>query len=65
MLSQVVKASSIKQGLPWDEQKEKSFKKSIVEKYDTESHALYGSARLWDDGVIMPEDTRTVLGLSL
>ena len=37
----------------------------MVEKYDKESNSLYASARLWDDGVIMPEDTRKVLGMSL
>jgi 3-methylcrotonyl-CoA carboxylase beta subunit len=34
-------------------------------KYARESDALYGSARVWDDGVIAPPDTRNVLGLAL
>jgi 3-methylcrotonyl-CoA carboxylase beta subunit len=37
----------------------------ILAKYDEESSALYGSARLWDDGIIDPVDTRDVLGLAL
>lgn len=41
-----------------------AFKKPILEKYNKESHAYYSSARLWDDGVIKPEDTRKILGLS-
>ena len=37
----------------------------ILEKYETEGHAYYSSARLWDDGVIDPAQTRDVLGLAL
>ena len=37
----------------------------IREKYEREGHPYYGSARLWDDGVILPEETRDVLGLAL
>ncbi|VDP89747.1 unnamed protein product [Echinostoma caproni] len=37
----------------------------IIEKYEREGHPYYSSARLWDDGVIDPVDTRTVLGLGL
>jgi acetyl-CoA carboxylase carboxyltransferase component len=37
----------------------------ILAKYDEESSALYASARLWDDGIIDPVDTRDVLGLGL
>lgn len=40
-------------------------KKPILEKFEKESDSFYSSARLWDDGVIDPVDTRTVLGLSL
>ena len=36
-----------------------------MKKYDEESSAYYSTARLWDDGIIDPEDTRMVLGLSL
>lgn len=41
------------------------FKKPTLEKYDTESSAYYSSARLWDDGIIDPLDTRQVLALAL
>lgn len=37
----------------------------VMEKYEREGHPYYSSARLWDDGVIDPVDTRTVLGLGL
>lgn len=51
-------------GKTWSEDEEAAFKQPILDKYDKESHAFYGSARLWDDGVIDPADTRKVLGLS-
>ncbi len=46
-----------------DEQEE--FKKPILARYEKESSAYFATARLWDDGVIDPTDTRTVLGLSI
>ena len=42
-----------------------TFKQPTLDKYDTESSAYYSTARLWDDGIIDPKDTRTVVGLSL
>jgi 3-methylcrotonyl-CoA carboxylase beta subunit len=42
-----------------------SFKDKMRTKYEKESSCYYSSARIWDDGVIMPSDTRRVLGLSL
>ncbi|KAJ2037644.1 Methylcrotonoyl-CoA carboxylase beta chain, mitochondrial [Coemansia sp. RSA 2337] len=41
------------------------FKKPITDKYEHEGHPYFSSARLWDDGVIRPQDTRRVLGLAL
>lgn len=35
------------------------------EKFEKEGHPYYSSARLWDDGIIKPEQTRQVLGLSI
>ena len=43
----------------------KAFTASIREQYETQGHPYYASARLWDDGIIDPADTRMVLGLSL
>lgn len=42
-----------------------AFKKPILQKYETESSAYYSSARLWDDGIIDPADTRKVLALGI
>lgn len=55
--------SSVARGMD-DEQKEK-FKEEVVAKYDHNGHPYYSSARLWDDGVIDPADTRKMLGLAL
>lgn len=40
-------------------------KKDTVDLYDKESSCYFSTARLWDDGVILPQDTRKVLGLSV
>ena len=45
--------------------KEEEVKKPILDKYEEESSAYYATARLWDDGIIDPKDTRKVLSLSL
>jgi 3-methylcrotonyl-CoA carboxylase beta subunit len=52
-------------GGTWSAQEEEAFKKPILEQYDRQGHPYYASARIWDDGVIAPEDTRRVLALGL
>ncbi|MEE9141833.1 MAG: carboxyl transferase domain-containing protein, partial [Gammaproteobacteria bacterium] len=52
-------------GETWPEADEKSFKNEICERYESQGHPYYASARLWDDGVIDPVDTRRVLGLAI
>lgn len=49
----------------WSEEDEAKFKQPIIDEYDRQGHPYYASARLWDDGVIDPADTRMVLGLSI
>jgi acetyl-CoA carboxylase carboxyltransferase component len=46
-----------------DEQAE--FKRPILEKYEREGSPYYSTARLWDDGILDPSETRRVLGLAL
>lgn len=48
-----------------DEEKLVALKEKLSKKFEKESQGYYGSARLWDDGVILPQDTRKVLGQSL
>jgi hypothetical protein len=54
-----------KQGIEWSKEDDEQFKKPIVSKYEKESSSYYSTARLWDDGIIDPADTRQVLGLAL
>ncbi|KAJ1892386.1 hypothetical protein LPJ66_006371, partial [Kickxella alabastrina] len=46
-------------------EQEDAFKQPIVAKYEHEGHPYYASARLWDDGVLRPQDTRRTLALAL
>jgi 3-methylcrotonyl-CoA carboxylase beta subunit len=52
-------------GGAWSTADETSFKQPILDQYEHQGHPYYSSARLWDDGVIDPADTRMVLGLAL
>jgi 3-methylcrotonyl-CoA carboxylase beta subunit len=52
-------------GEKWSEEAEEAFKRPVREQYETQGNAYYATARLWDDGVIDPLETRTVLGLAL
>ncbi len=54
-----------KKGKSLSESEQMEIKKPILEKYDNESSAYYSSARIWDDGIIDPVDTRHVLGLGI
>jgi 3-methylcrotonyl-CoA carboxylase beta subunit len=49
----------------WDEERIEAFKAPIRDQYERQGHPYYATARLWDDGVIDPLDTRRVLGLAL
>ncbi|HEV2369908.1 MAG TPA: carboxyl transferase domain-containing protein, partial [Acidimicrobiales bacterium] len=52
-------------GEAWSAEDELAFRDGIREQYETQGHPYYSTARLWDDGVIDPVDTRRVLGLGL
>ena len=53
------------EGKTWSAQEEEAFKAPIRAKYDEEGHPYHATARLWDDGIIAPSQTRRVLGLAL
>jgi 3-methylcrotonyl-CoA carboxylase beta subunit len=59
-----VKRDQLK-GAKWSSEEEEAFKAPIREQYERQGHPYYASARLWDDGVIDPADTRRILSLSL
>ena len=52
-------------GKEWSQQEEEAFKAPIRQRFENEAHPYYASARIWDDGVIDPMQTRRVLGLGL
>ncbi|SFB92543.1 carboxyl transferase domain-containing protein [Streptomyces aidingensis] len=52
-------------GEEWSAEAEEEFRAPIRRQYETQGSAYYATARLWDDGVIDPAETRTVLGLAL
>ncbi len=52
-------------GESWPESDQKSFMDEIREQYEHEGHPVYASARIWDDGIIDPRDTRRVLALGI
>ncbi len=49
----------------WSEAERDAFKAPVIEQFEREGHPYFASARIWDDGIIAPEDTRRVLGLGL
>ena len=49
----------------WSEKELEAFKRPIRDKYEAEGHPYYATARLWDDGIIDPAETRNVLGLAI
>jgi len=52
-------------GGTWSKEEEEAFRAPIRQQYETQGHPYYGTARLWDDGIVDPAQTRRVLGLSL
>jgi 3-methylcrotonyl-CoA carboxylase beta subunit len=65
VLAQVRRDGLEARGEEWPADEEEAFKKPIRDQYETQGHPYYATARLWDDGVIDPARTRTVLGLAL
>lgn len=65
VLATVKRAAMERDGKTWTADEEKAFKAPVIDQYETEGHPYYASARLWDDGVIDPADTRRVLGLAI
>jgi 3-methylcrotonyl-CoA carboxylase beta subunit len=53
------------EGKAWSAEEEAAFKKPVLENFEREGHPYFGTARLWDDGVIAPSETRRVVALAL
>ena len=65
MLATVRRDNLEARGEAWSAEEEEAFKAPVREQYEREGHPYYASARLWDDGIIDPAETRTVLALGL
>lgn len=65
VLATVKRDSIERQGGSWSAAEETAFKQPTIDMFDHQSHPLYASARLWDDGIIDPRKTRETLALSL
>lgn len=65
VLGQIKRDALEGRGENWSAEEEEAFKAPIRDQYERQGHPYYASARLWDDGIIDPADTRTVLGLGL
>ena len=65
VLAQVRRDRIESDGGQWTDEPEETFKEPIRNQYEKQGHPYYASARLWDDGIIDPADTRMTLGLAL
>ncbi|MBO78839.1 MAG: methylcrotonoyl-CoA carboxylase [Gammaproteobacteria bacterium] len=65
VLAQVRRGQVEGSGGAWDDAEEQAFKQPILDDFEAQSHPYYASARLWDDGIIDPTQSRRVLGLAL
>jgi 3-methylcrotonyl-CoA carboxylase beta subunit len=65
VLAQVRRETMDRAGKEWSRKEEEAFKAPILEQYAHQSSAYYATARLWDDGIIDPKDTRALLARGL
>jgi acetyl-CoA carboxylase carboxyltransferase component len=65
VLSIVARQSAAAAGREFDEEADARQRRSVEEQIERESHAFFNSGRIYDDGIIDPRDTRTVLGIAL
>ncbi|CEM07578.1 unnamed protein product [Vitrella brassicaformis CCMP3155] len=65
VMLEIEKAARKKDKGEWSSEEEQKKREALLDKYESESHPYYSSARLWDDGVVLPTDSRQVLGLAL
>lgn len=65
VLATVKRDAIERQGGSWSADEEAAFKQPTIDMFEEQSHPLYASARLWDDGIVDPRKTRDVLALSL
>ena len=65
MLSIVRRTAAERAGQTFDEEQDRQIREMVQGQIEKESYAFFATARIWDDGIIDPRDTRTVLGICL
>jgi 3-methylcrotonyl-CoA carboxylase beta subunit len=65
VLAQIKRDQFDREGKEWSAEEETAFKQPILDNYEKQGHPYYASARIWDDGIIDPAETRNVLGLAI
>jgi acetyl-CoA carboxylase carboxyltransferase component len=65
VLSIVRRTAAERAGVPFDEEQDRKIREMVQGQIEKESYAFFATARMWDDGLIDPRDTRTVLGICL
>ncbi len=65
VMSIVRRGAAERAGQPYDEAEDQAVRQMVEQQIEQESNAFYATARVWDDGIIDPRDTRTVLGIAL
>jgi 3-methylcrotonyl-CoA carboxylase beta subunit len=65
VLATVKRDAIERKGESWSDEDEAAFKQPTIDMFAQQSHPLYATARLWDDGIVDPRKTRDILGLSL
>ncbi|MFI5365647.1 MAG: carboxyl transferase domain-containing protein, partial [Candidatus Binatia bacterium] len=65
VMSIVRRGAAERAGQAYNEDEDKAIRQMVIQQIDKESNAFYATGRIWDDGVIDPRDTRTVLGIAL
>ncbi len=65
VLATVTRANKERAGEDWSEAEEAAFKQPIIDQFEAQSSPYFATARLWDDGIIDPAETRNVLGLGI
>jgi 3-methylcrotonyl-CoA carboxylase beta subunit len=65
VLATVKRDGTEAKGGTWSKEEEEKFKRPILDQYERQGHPYYATARLWDDGLIAPQETRRVLALAI
>jgi 3-methylcrotonyl-CoA carboxylase beta subunit len=65
VLATVQRDQRKREGREWSDEEERKLKQPVEERFEREGHPYFASARLWDDGIVDPRESRQVLGLAL